>query len=233
MIDLSQEMSELWTRIGPPPTGRCKVLQFVAARSGEGVSTVAREFARVAAAQTTRPVWLVDLDLWANAQVQAIGRAPQRYGALGPETTGAPEGAAFFALEPPGIGADGEPTPAGTHLRAHGVGGRKFWVTKFKGDGVDQGQSVEITRDATYWDALRKHAELVIVDAPAADRSEAALVIAPLVDATILVVAAEEGDTRGPGALRDGIIASGGRCAGVVFNRAKVEPPRFLRKMLS
>ena len=31
MVDLTNEMTELWTRIGPPKPGQCKVLQFVAA----------------------------------------------------------------------------------------------------------------------------------------------------------------------------------------------------------
>jgi Mrp family chromosome partitioning ATPase len=233
MVDLTAEMTELWNRIGPPPAGRCKALQFVSAATGEGTSTVAREFARVAAAQSTRPVWLVDMDLWSGVQVAAIGREPARYGELGPETTGAPENQTFFAIEPPSRDPDGRELSSARYLHAHGVGGRKFWVTRFRPDGIEQHQSVEIVREAGYWDALRKHAEIIVVDAPAADRSEAALVIAPLVDATVLVVAADQGNARAPGALRDGIVASGGRCAGLVFNRARVEPPRFLKALLS
>lgn len=227
MVDLTSEMTELWTRVAPPPAGRCKVLQFVSATSGEGASTVAREFARVAAEHAKRAVWLVDLDLWAEGQVAAIGREPARYGALGTETTGAPDDATFFAIEPPAQGGNAP------HLRAHGVGGRKLWVSRFKPDGIGEDQSVEIVRDPAYWSAIRKYADIVVVDAPAADRSEAALVIAPLVDATVLVVAAEQGAARAPGALRDAVIASGGVCAGLVFNRAKIEPPRFLKALLS
>jgi hypothetical protein len=175
MVDLTAEMTELWNRIGPPPAGRCKVLQFVSAGSGEGTSTVAREFARVAAGQVKRPLWLVDMDLWSSGQHAAIARDPARYGALGPATTGAPEGASFFTIEPPDQDSEGRVLSPGRHLHAHGVGGRQFWVTRFRPEGIDEGQSVEIVRDATYWDALRAHAELIIVDAPAADRSEAAL----------------------------------------------------------
>ncbi len=56
--------------------------------------------------------------------------------------------------------------------------------------------------------------------------------MAPGVDCTVLVVAAEEGDARGPAALRDAIDQAGGRCAGIVFNRARIEPPRFLKAIL-
>mgnify|MGYP002778174527 CR=1 len=233
MVDLSAEMLELWGRVGPTPPGRCRVLQFVSATSGEGASTVAREFARVAAVHAGRPVWLVDMDLWAGAQADAVGAAPQLYGPLGPETTGTPDGSAFFAVHPPSRGPDGKPWPAGRYLSAHAVGGRKLWVTRFRNDLVRPGQSVEIVRDPAYWNALRRHAELIVVDAPAADRSQAALVTAPLVDASVLVVAAESGDARGPGVLRDALAAAGGRCLGLVFNRAKVQPPRFLQALLA
>ena len=234
MVDLSEEMGALWTRMGPPPPGRCRVIQFVSATSGEGCSTVAREFARVAAMQATRPVWLVDMDLWsAGAQAQAIADQPSRFGPLGPETSGAPDGASFFTVTPPSRGPDGRAWPASRYLAAHGVGGRKLWVTRFRADAVKPRQAVEIVRDPTYWTALRRHSEFVVVDAPAADRSQASLVVAPLVDTTILVVAAEQGDARARGVLRDALAAAGGRCAGLVFNRASVEPPRFLKKLLA
>lgn len=234
MVDLSEEMAALWKRIGPPPPGRCRVLQFVSAASGEGCSTIAREFARVAARHATRPVWLVDMDLWSGgAQAEAIAAQPDRFGPLGPETGGAPDGAAFFTVHPPSRGPDGRPWPAARYLSAHGVGGRRLWVTRFRADAVGPRQSVEIVRDPAYWSALRRHAEFVVVDAPAADRSQAALVVAPLMDATVLVVAAEQGDARGRGVLRDALTAAGGRCAGLVFNRAQVTPPRFLQKLLA
>ena len=45
MVDLSAEMAELWASLGGTSLGRARAVQFVAARRGEGVSTVAREFA--------------------------------------------------------------------------------------------------------------------------------------------------------------------------------------------
>ncbi len=79
---------------------------------------------------------------------------------------------------------------------------------------------------------MRSHAEMVVVDAPSAERSQAASIMAPFVDATVLVVAAEGQDTRGPAALRDAIEQAGGRCAGLFFNRASIEPPAFLKAIL-
>jgi Mrp family chromosome partitioning ATPase len=72
----------------------------------------------------------------------------------------------------------------------------------------------------------------VVVDAPAANRSNAALTVAPFVDFSVLVVSAGELDTQAPAQLRSAIEQGGGRCAGIVFNRAEIETPRFVRRML-
>ncbi|HRD28578.1 MAG TPA: sugar kinase, partial [Caulobacter sp.] len=64
MVDLSAEMAELWASLGGTSPGRARAVQFVAARRGEGTSTVAREFAAYAASRAGRTVWLVDLDLF-------------------------------------------------------------------------------------------------------------------------------------------------------------------------
>jgi hypothetical protein len=45
MVDLTSEMADLWTALGAPTVGPTRVIQFVAATTGEGASTVAREFA--------------------------------------------------------------------------------------------------------------------------------------------------------------------------------------------
>ena len=49
MVDLTGEMAGLWAALGPAPAHRARIIQFVGASTGEGVSTVAREYARLAA----------------------------------------------------------------------------------------------------------------------------------------------------------------------------------------
>ena len=51
MVDLTSEMAALWAALGPAPGHRGRVVQIAAAGSGEGVSTVARDYARLAAGQ--------------------------------------------------------------------------------------------------------------------------------------------------------------------------------------
>ena len=74
-----------------------------------------------------------------------------------------------------------------TNLRAF-LGGR-LWVTRFAGEVLRSGQRAEVVGDASYWDALRRHADTVVIDSPAADRSDTSILLAPFVDSTVLVVA--------------------------------------------
>jgi Mrp family chromosome partitioning ATPase len=229
MVDLTSEMAQLWGAIGAPPPGTSRVIEFVSARTGEGTSTVAREFARFASRRATRAVWLVDLDLLNSPQHQAMAAEPERYGAMGRQSAASPDGSAFFTVQPPTRGPDGRPWPDARFLVAHAVGGTRLWVTRFRREILQADQRVTILPTGDYWRALRRHAEIVVIDAPAADRSSASVSVAPFADLSVLVVAAEEGDAAGPAALRDAINAAGGRCAGLVFNRAQAEPPGFLK----
>ena len=232
MVDLTAEMAQLLASLGPARPGQARVVQFVAATSGEGTSTVARELARFAAGRARRPVWLIDLDLMNAPQYTAVAADPARYGALGRATAASPDGSAFFTVQPPTQGADGKSWRDSRYLIAHPVGGANFWVTRFRREALIGEQSVHVMPTGDYWNALRKHAELVVIDAPAAERSRVAMTIAPFVDFTILVVAADGGDASAPAALRDALQAAGGQCAGIFFNRARVETPAFLKAFL-
>ena len=233
MVDLTSEMAQLWASLGPPPPGRGRVIQFVAARPGEGASTIAREFARVAVGRASKPVWLVALDLMGPGQAAAIAHEPAKFGPMGRPAAATPDGSMFFTIQPAARDRTGRPVPDARYLSATPVGGRKLWVTSFRKDALRAGQRAHLLPKGDYWRALRPHADMVVVDAPSAKTSQAALTVAPFVDFTILVVAAEEPDTQAPAQLRDAIEQVGGRCAGIVFNRARIETPAFVRRMTS
>lgn len=232
MVDLNAEMADLWASLGAPAPGRARAVQFVAARKGEGTSTVARQFARFASRRAGRSVWLVDLDLFSSPQHAAIAADPEHYGKLGGVVSASPDGSAFFTVRPPLTNAEGQPMPDARYLVAHQVAGQRFWVTRFRSEALKGRQSVHVLPSNDYWAALRKHSDLIVVDCPSSDRSQSALTVAPYMDQTVLVVSAEQPDVRQPAQLRDAITGAGGRVAGVFFNRAEVEPPAFLRAIL-
>jgi len=232
MMDLNAEMAELWSSLGAPAPGRPHVIQVVAARRGEGTSTIARELAQFTARRAGRKTWLVDMDLATSAQYQAIAANPEKFGRLGPAVAASPDDTAFFTVQPPAPRAEGGVWPDAKYLAAHSVGDTRLWVTRFNRDALRGRQKVHIIPGAEYWSALRRHAEVVIVDSPSADRSQAGLTVAQHMDQTILVVSAQQPDVQPPAQMRDALASAGGRCAGLFFNKASVQPPAFLRAIL-
>lgn len=231
MVDLTSEMAALWAALGPAPAHRGRVIQIVAATSGEGVSTVAREYARLAAVRARRPVWLVDADLAQQGQMDAVAAEPDRFGRLGKAAVATPDGSVFFTVSPQVTDREGKLVHPARLLTARPCLGGRLWITRFAGEHLRSGQRAEPVADARYWDALRQHADTVVIDAPAADRNDIAITLAPIVDATVLVVAAESTAAGEPLILRDQIEAAGGRIAGVVVNRSTYDPPAFLRRL--
>ncbi len=233
MVDLSDEMADLWASLGAPAVGRARVIQVIAARRGEGTSTVARELAFHAAKRGgPKGVWLVDLDLLGGTQHEVLGAGAGRYGALGPPTAASPDGSAFFTVQPPIRGADGQLTSDALYLAAHRLGTARWWVTRFRREALRGRQTVHMLPAADYWQALRRFADVVIVDSPSPERSQAGLTVAPFMDQTLLVVAADEPDVQAPARLRDAIGAAGGQVSGLFFNRGVVERPGFLKALL-
>lgn len=232
MVDLTHEMAALWAALGPGRPDRGRVIQFIAATSGEGTSTVAREFARLAAVRARKPVWLIDADLANQTQQSEIARDDERFGALGKAAAASPNGSCFFTIQPALRSRDGRAVADARLLSARPCLGRRLWVSQFKGEVLKAGQRAVALPRGDYWDSMRRHAETMVVDSPAADRSDFGLTLAPFADAVVLVVAAEGADASAGAALRDELQRAGARCAGLVFNRAQVEPPAFLRRVM-
>ncbi|WP_425989693.1 hfsB [Brevundimonas sp. TWP2-3-2] len=231
MVDLTSEMAGLWAALGSAPAHRGRVIQFACANSGEGASTVAREFARLAAVRARKPVWLIDADLAQPTQQEAVAGEPERFGRLGAAASSSPNGSSFFAVTPPVMGRDNKPIAPARLMTARPCLGGRLWITRFRAEVLRSGQRAEPLPDPRYWDAMRKHADTVVIDAPAADRSDLCITLAPYVDATVLIVAAESTAANEPVILRDEIESVGGRIAGVVVNRSTYSPPAFLRRL--
>ncbi len=233
MSDLGSEMSALAARLGPPPGDIARRVMFVAAEPGEGTSTLARAYAVEAAITASGPVWLIELDLMRGEQHDRIRAEPDYYGQLGDPVRASPDQSMFFTLQPaqrPGSGGDG--TADSDYLTGYRVNHSWLYVTRFRRELLAPGQSVHILADGGYWQALAARCEHIVVDAPAWSRSRAASVVAPFMDANLMVVSADRRNPAAGSALRDGLESAGGRWAGVVVNRAPKPPPGLLRGLV-
>ena len=204
MVDLSSEMAALAERLGPAPGAVARVVQFVAAEPGEGTSTIAREFAREAARHAAKGVWLVELDLMKGEQYAVIAADADAYGRLSPPGRASPGEAIFFTVTPKYETGHGRPPVDAEYMAAYAVGRARWWVTRFRRELLVGGQSARIMASPDYWDALRSHADYVIVDAPSWSRSHAAAAAAPFMDANLVVVSADQRNLRSTAALRTG-----------------------------
>lgn len=190
-----------------PGGGRC--VMVIAARRGEGVSTVARAIAQSAGPGT---VYAIDLDLRRNALAKSFAAdGPQ----FGPRIDGKLNGATFFdVLNVRGVSLS---VPAFSY---HRIGRSRLYVGAFDARAMPEGGRVLISADADYWYAGRAGGAHVIVDAPALERTHVGLRVAKHMDGVVLVVGSDEGAAPAAMAAKTEIEAAGGHLLGLVYTGA-------------
>jgi Flp pilus assembly CpaE family ATPase len=204
MVDLSFEMQALVDQLEPiaRPGNKGRVLMFLGAGKGVGTSTVAREFARVAAGRSRRGVWLFDLDFARNRHAASLaGPDAQTFDASFGRSP-------FWRISPEGARARLVAKAAGPHL----------YVTQFQRarTGIER---LEFGQSREYWNAVRGSIDLAVVDAPASSR--AILPVAADADGVILVADEANWNERAIAARREAIEQRGGVVAGIVCNRSR------------
>ncbi|MEL7112414.1 MAG: hypothetical protein AAGK93_05645 [Pseudomonadota bacterium] len=221
MHDLRNDLGPVWraaTRLGATPAS-ARVLMFASARTGEGVTSMAASFACVAARRSDKPVWLVDLDFrnnsafngFKNGFASDIGRPGRAYDASLKQSQ-------IFTVTP--RVAD---TRQDKLLTAHDVERTNLLVTRFRGERLKPGQRVMLQDSPNWWRALRQMASWIIIDAPALEKSSAAVTMAGVADGTILVVGADATTPAEIDGARREIEAKNGRILGAVLNRVKAD----------
>ncbi len=216
MRDLREDLDPVWRATArlsaAAPGGR--VIMFTSARGGEGVTSMAASFACMAARRSEKPVWLVDLDLRKNPVYHGFQDGFARdVGAPGRAYDASLRQVPFYQVSPVTEGARQEKL-----LTAHDVEGLSLLVTRFRGDRLKPGQKVRTHHAPDWWLALRKLSSWAVIDAPALERSSAALTMAPVVDGIVLVVSADQTTAAEIESARRELEANQGRVIGVVMN---------------
>lgn len=221
MRDLREDLDPIWRSAAllGSGTGKARVLMFTAARNGEGVTSMAASFACMAARRSGKAVWLVDLDARRNRAFKGFERGIAR-------DIGRPGRAYDASLkQPPLFGI----TPKVANARqdklmtAHDVEGLPLLVTRFRSERLKSGQRVFLQDSPGWWETLRKMASWIIVDAPALERSSAALTVAREADGVALVVAADRTTPVEVEGARREIEIHQGRMLGAVLNGVKAD----------
>ena len=235
MVTLFDEMLRLFAVLNPPlEEGRGRILQFVSTQPNEGVSTIAREFARVAALQSSENVLLLDLNTQGEGQYEFFKHVEERDHSL---SVGEPMD---LGLDPASLWRvvsetelqDRIPLPRGELMTFHRIGSTRLLVSRFHREVLQEGQTAQVASRPAVWDAVRETVNFTIVDSPASSQAVDGLAVAGLMDAVVLVVEAET--TRVPVIedLRDRLRARGAHLAGVVFNKRSFYIPEPIYRLL-
>lgn len=174
-LEMHREMALLYQHIDSLLDGSPKkVIQFIAAREGEGTTTIVQEFARTSATILGKSVFLFDADV-GNALPRSAG---------GAEGTG--EGQDFPDPELGGnVLRDERASTTVCLIPQTACGVRKY----FYSPQID-----------SFWENLRKQFDLVLIDSPSFETSPDGIAIARRMDGVVIVLEAEK--TRWPVAER-------------------------------
>lgn len=217
MRDLRGELGNVWRAASrlSSPSGGGRTVMFVAARDGEGTSSVAASFALMASRRAQKPAWLVDLDLRRNAAFKGFEHGFAKHiGSPGRAFDASLRTEQIYTVSPRLATRGGDKL-----LTAHEIEGTPLLVTRFRNEHLSKGQRVHVRTEPTWWAALRQIADWAVVDAPALERSPAALTAASQMDGVFLVVEGDRTSAEEIGSARRELEAHGGEVVGLVMNR--------------
>jgi protein-tyrosine kinase len=185
-----------------------KIIQFIGSRTGEGTSTIVREFALVAAMRIDRPVLLVDADRTQPSH-HLYFRMASTPGWVETIQNGHTIDEAFSQ-----------------------VGDSRLFVSPCSNSAVSTPEIFDSHSIYDFWDRIKQRFAFVLVDSPPLSSSPDGLAIAPRVDGVVLVLEAENTRWKIAESVKERIIRVGGNLLGVVFNKRRYHIPDLIYKKL-
>ncbi len=177
-----------------------RIITFISARSGEGTSTIARDYVRVLEDMVDHKILLIDAGKLDESYYDANQGNPS---VTIVETVAA------------GQELDKALFPLGNHTH----------FGRWAGEGRGRIAATKLLNNNKFWDDLHNSYGTVVIDAPSLQESPDGIALAAHADATILVVEAEK--TRQPVVenLRDTLDAAGAKVVGLVMNKRRFYIP--------
>jgi Mrp family chromosome partitioning ATPase len=203
------EMRDLVQRLNPLFANQqgC-ILTFIAARPGEGTTTVASHFAEALAKETGRKVLFLGTDPETErftVQIADFSTNVENGGLL---SNGAQQSQAL------------QPSNFSNSLSK--------WTTL----NDNRNLTSRLMHNGEFWDSMKDSFDVIVIDAPSLQSSSDGVVLASKSDSVILVVESES--TRQPVIenLRDTLLACGANIAGVILNKRRFYIPDSVYKRL-
>jgi len=185
-----------------------KVILFLGAKGGEGVSTVVSSLARVAAERLNRKVAILDADTLHPTQHRRFGVSP----VVGWDDV-------LRGTEP-------------AEKAFYRTNGNEVWVVPVSSARAGTVQVIDAPGMEVLFGALRERFDLVLIDCAPATVFPDSIALSRKTDGVVLVIEAES--TRWPVAetVHQQITNTGGRVIGIVFNKRRYYIPEFIYQRL-
>ena len=185
-----------------------RLIQFIASRRGEGVSTIVRELAKVAVERYGKSVLVLDSAYHDPGQRLNINVTCE-YGWLDAMEDGKFIDKACFRV--------GE-----SNLYFAPISVQASLVSPLK----------DLPMTVNLWEKLKEKFDLIIVDSSSDANISDSIVMSGNVDGVILVVEAEKTRRQVVESLKNRVITGGGTILGVVFNKRRHYIPEFLYRKI-
>lgn len=208
-VSLNEEMAWLHHQVEfMLANDSAKIIQFMGARRGEGVSTIVREFAKIAVERLGKSVLVLDSAYQDPARRININVTCE-YGGTELIEQGELKDSAFFRFGESNLYF--APISVQTSL-VHPV--------------------TDLAATVTLWEKLKEKFDLILIDSSSDENLSDSIALSRKVDGVILVV--EAGKTRRKVAenMKKKILANGGSILGVVLNKRRYYIPELLYKKL-
>jgi Mrp family chromosome partitioning ATPase len=208
-LEMEEEMFNLYHTVESlMPNTKQKVIQFIASGEGEGTSTIAREFARVAMMTSGQSVLLLDADRHNPTQHFFCNVSPE------------------YCLED--VLQNGESPDKALYA----VGASRLFVSLISRNSSSAASVFDSVNFDNVWQRLKERFGLILIDSPPATTSPDGFSAFRRADGVIIVVEADK--TRWPvvQSVKDKILQHGGRVLGVVLNKRKYYIPEFIYRRL-
>jgi protein-tyrosine kinase len=207
-ISLNEEMAGLHHQIEfLLPSNRHKLIQFMGIHGGEGVSTIVREFAKIAVERHGKCVLVLD-SAYQDPLKKINFNITCEYGWLDFLEKGEQLDKALFRF--------GE-----SNLFFAPISFQASLVAPLK----------DLTATSALWLKLKERFDLILIDSSSNLNSEESIALSRNTDGVVLVLEAEKTKRKLAKKVIKRVIDNGGSVLGVVLNKRKYHIPKFLYKI--
>jgi len=183
-----------------------KLLQFIGSRHGEGVSTIVREFAKVAVERYGKSVLVLD-SAYQDPTRRININVTCEYGWLDLVKEGELVDKAFFRV--------GE-----SNLYFAPISVQATLVRPVK----------DLDVNLNVWEKLKEKFDLILIDSSSDSSTTESIAMTRNVDGVLLVVEAEKSRKKVVKKMKERIQANGGNILGVILNKRKYYIPAYIYK---